>query len=100
MKGGESDFPIYPLHYLILCSSATDRWESQIHCPSYQIKLSKEEDLVIVTVFWVEHVDAVLENNNRKRPDACYLGTRELLPRIRARLNREWGRDRVILTPS
>ena len=54
MTGYDSDFPTYPLHYLILCSSTTDRWESQIHCPSYRIKSSKVEDLVIVTVFCVE----------------------------------------------
>ena len=36
-------------------------------------------------VFCVEHVEAVLVNN-RKRPDACYLGTRELLARIVVRL--------------
>ena len=47
MNGGESEFPTYPLHCLILCSSAMDRWESQIQCPSYRIKLSKVEDLVI-----------------------------------------------------
>ena len=50
MTGNDSDFPTYPLHYLILCSSATDRLESQILCPSYRIKSSKVE-YVVVTVF-------------------------------------------------
>ena len=40
---------------------------------------------MIVTVFCVEHVAVVLENN-RKRSDARYLGTRELFPSIWARL--------------
>ena len=40
---------------------------------------------MIVTVFCVEHVAVVLEDN-RKRPDARYLGTRELLASIGARL--------------
>ena len=56
-------------------------WVSQILCPSYQINLSKVEDLVIVTVFCVEHVEAVLQNN-RKRLDTCYLGTPFLLSSI------------------
>ena len=81
MTGEDSDFPTYPLHYLILCSSATDRWESQIHCPSYRIKSSKREHLVIVTVFCVEHVGSGTENNG-KRPDARYLGHREFLASI------------------
>ena len=45
MKGKESDFPTYLLHCYILCTSATKRWDSQIHCPSYQIKSSKVDDV-------------------------------------------------------
>ena len=86
MKGRESDFSTYPLHYPILCSSATDRWENQIHYPSYRINSSKVEHIG-VTVFCVcrnKHIESVLENDC-KRQDACYLGTHKLLPRIRAR---------------
>ena len=42
--------------------SATDKWISQILCPC------------LVTVFFVDHIKAVLENND-KWPDACYVGT-------------------------
>ena len=41
MKGSESDCPTYLLHFYIIYSSATNRWESQILRPSYRIKLSK-----------------------------------------------------------
>ena len=71
------------IHYVVV--QATDRWESQILYPLYQIKLSKVENVVIVTVFCVETRRNSTENNG-KRPDACYLGPQELLPRIVTRL--------------
>ena len=52
MKGGESNLLIHVLHYLILCTSATRGWVSQIHCPSYRIKPSKIDN-VNLTVFFV-----------------------------------------------
>ena len=84
MKGGDSEFPTYLLHYYVLCRSATNRWESQIHCPSYRIKSSKVEDVVVMVFFVQNHTEAGLENDC-KRLDARYLGTRELLSWIRAR---------------
>ena len=41
------------------------------------------EDVNVTVYFCVENVGVVLRNNH-KRPDNRYLGTRELLPRIRA----------------
>ena len=54
-EGQRICFPIYLLHYLILCSSATNRWKShQILCPSYQIKSSNIEDVRYNGMFCVE----------------------------------------------
>ena len=44
MKGRESDVPTYLLHFYIIHSSATNRWEILNPCPSYRIKSSKIED--------------------------------------------------------
>ena len=41
------------------------------------------EDVVVTVYFCVENVGVVLRNNH-KRPDTRYLGTQELLPRIKA----------------
>ena len=40
-KGGESDCPTLLLHFYIIHSSATNRWEFLNRCPSNRIKLSK-----------------------------------------------------------
>ena len=46
MKGRESDFPTYFLHFYIIHSSTTNRWESLNCSPSYRIQLSKIDGIV------------------------------------------------------
>ena len=64
MTGYESDLPTYPLDCCILCSSATDKWASQILCPSQLINSSKVEDVGVKVFFYVKTRRNWYKSNN------------------------------------